>query len=122
MTETQEGYDAATTAALRLGLITAGGSATDRCQCPTCCAVFSTETNFGRHLAPSRNDEDSEGPWCRTPAEVGLVQAPGGWWQQPGPPEAISRAGGSGAQPGPVPNPGAGPNAVPTRHGMREIA
>lgn len=57
-----DGYRAALAAAHRLGLMTASGDATDRCQCPTCGAVFSTEGNFDRHLTPGRNADDFGGP------------------------------------------------------------
>jgi hypothetical protein len=47
-------YEEAMAEAISLGLMTASGNATDRCQCPTCGAVFSTEGNFDRHLAKGR--------------------------------------------------------------------
>jgi hypothetical protein len=78
-------YAEAVAEAQRLGLMTVGGMATDRCQCTSCGEVFSTGTNFDAHLAPGRQAEGYLGPWCRPPAEVGLVRAEGGWWRAPGP-------------------------------------
>lgn len=84
MTTTTE-YDEAMAEAIALGLMTTSGQATDRCACPSCGAVFSTVGNFDRHLTPGRNAEGYDGPWCRPPADVGLVQHARGWWHQPGP-------------------------------------
>ncbi len=80
-------YDDAIAEAVDLGLMTSDGHATDRAQCPTCCEVFSTVGNFDRHLAKGRNAEEYDGPWCRLPASVGLVQHDRGWWHQPAPDE-----------------------------------
>ena len=80
-------YADAVAEAQRLGLMTASGHGTDRCQCPECGEVFSTESNFDRHLQPAaiRFADDYEGPWCRPPAQVGLVHSEGGAWHLPGP-------------------------------------
>ena len=82
-------YDEAMAHAVRLGLLTASGGATDRCQCPTCGQVFSTEANFDRHLSPDRQAEDFAGKWCRDPATVDLIRS-GIVWHRPGPPEPHS--------------------------------
>jgi hypothetical protein len=71
-------YDDAMAEAVSLGLMTKNGEATDRCQCPTCDAVFSTVGNFDRHRT---------GGECSPPASVGLIQHEGGWWHMPGPAE-----------------------------------
>ena len=75
-------YHEAMSEAQRLGLIS-GSIATDRCQCSTCSEVFTTESNFDRHLTPGRNSDD--GLRCQPPATVRLIQHGGGWWHQPGP-------------------------------------
>jgi hypothetical protein len=92
-------YDEAMAEAARLGLMAGPtGKATDRCQCPTCGEVFSTEANFDRHLTPGRNADGFEGEWCREPSTVGLVQHARGWWLQPGSEVAVlTRAGNAGA-------------------------
>jgi hypothetical protein len=79
-----QSYEEAMAEAVSLGLMTEAGHATDRCQCPTCEDVFSTEGNFGRHLAKGRNRDDHDGPWCRPPGTVGLIQHERGWWHLPG--------------------------------------
>jgi len=64
------------TEATALGLMTAKGEATERCQCPTCSQVFSTDRNFRRHLTRNRNAEGFDGSWCHPPDDVGLVYEP----------------------------------------------
>ncbi len=81
-----EVYAAAMAEAIQLGLMTAKGEATDRCQCSLCGAVFSTVANFDRHRA---------GDACHPPAEVGLLQHPRAWWLQPGPETPLSALRGS---------------------------
>jgi hypothetical protein len=84
MTEDVQTYEEAMAEAIELGLMSPNGQATDRCQCPTCGEVFTTEGNFDRHLMPGRNVDGYDGPWCRPPSEVGLVQTEGHrWWHQP---------------------------------------
>jgi len=88
----QRDYEAAMAEATELGLMS-GSEATDRCQCPSCGEVFTTEGNFDRHLMPGRLAEDYDGPWCRPPTEVGLVQTDGHqWWHQPAPEGPIARS------------------------------
>lgn len=71
--------------AVRLRLMISSGAATERCECPTCGRVFSTDGNFRRHLTPGRLLEGYDGPWCRDPATVGMVQHERGWWLEPAP-------------------------------------
>ncbi len=71
-----ETYDQAVAEAQGLGLMS-GAIATDRCRCPTCGEVFSTEGNFDRHLAPGRNACDYDGPWCLPPTDGGLIRTSG---------------------------------------------
>jgi hypothetical protein len=78
-------YADAVAEAIRLGLMSPNSVATDRCRCPECGEVFTTERNFDRHLALGRLAEDYDGAWCRSPAEIGLVRVDDGWWQAPGP-------------------------------------
>jgi hypothetical protein len=78
------GFDEAMAHAIRLGLMTPAGAATNRCQCPTCGEVFSTEGNFDRHLTRGRLAEGFAGEWCQDPAAAGLVRT-GVAWHQPGP-------------------------------------
>lgn len=82
-------YDEAMAEAVALGLMTAGGTATDRCQCPTCGRVFSTDPNFMRHLNPDRYRAGFDKSLnCLDPAGVGLVTTalPSGVleWHRPG--------------------------------------
>lgn len=87
-----EVYEQAMAEAVSLGLMS-DGHATDRCQCPTCGAVFSTDGNFRRHLTRNRYRDGFDGPWCRPPADVGLIET-NGVWRRPGPDpdqEAFSR-------------------------------
>lgn len=77
-------YDEAVAEAQKSGLMS-GSIATDRCQCPACGEVFTTEGNFDRHLTPGRTADEFDGPWCQSPAAVGLIKYSGGWWHQPGP-------------------------------------
>lgn len=76
-------YEDAVAEANQLGLMS-DGKATDRAQCPTCEAVFSTSGNFDRHLTKHRYREGFTGDWCQDPASVGLVQNVLGVWLQPG--------------------------------------
>lgn len=88
-------YTVAMAEAFALGLTDMYGTATGRCQCPTCGEVFSTDSNFTRHLGGSsaeRLSDDFEGPWCLDPATVGLIQTGGTCWHQPGPPEHLRKA------------------------------
>jgi hypothetical protein len=71
-----EAYVAAIADAIRLGLMTDWGKATDACQCSECEGVFSTEGNFDRHR---------RGGSCLSPETCGLVRGPKGVWRQPGP-------------------------------------
>lgn len=82
-------YEEAMADAVALGLLTASGVATNRCQCPTCANVFSTEGNFTRHLVRNRNRDGYEGPWCRRPGAARLVQT-SGVWHQPGSEDAVA--------------------------------
>ncbi len=83
--------DEAMAHAQRLGLMTSAGNATDRCQCPTCGVVFSTESNFDRHLIAVRREEGFEGDWCQDPATVGLIGS-AGVWHLPGPEAPVLRS------------------------------
>jgi hypothetical protein len=67
-------------------LLYSGSTPTERCQCPQCGSVFSTDTNFDRH---QRLRED--GVECLDPVGVGLVST-GGVWHRPGPPMPIEGA------------------------------
>jgi hypothetical protein len=67
--------DEAMAEAVRLGLMSSSGQPTDRAQCRTCEAAFSTDGNFDRHLTKGRNAGDFDG----------LVQNAKGVWTQPGP-------------------------------------
>ena len=87
-------YAAAMAEAVELGLMTKSAEATDRCQCPTCGEVFSTEANFDRHLARGRNRDDYTGPWCRPPAKMGLIKT-GQEWHRPGSNEGVAALRGS---------------------------
>jgi hypothetical protein len=70
-------------------LLMRGGNPTDRALCPTCGALFSTTSNFDRHLTRNRNRVGFAGSWCRPRAEVGLIQTALGIWQQPGSDDAV---------------------------------
>ena len=82
--ETDQVYEAAMAEATKLGLMSKNGLPTDRAQCPTCEAVFSTVSNFDRHLTKNRNRDGFPGPWCQPPASVGLIPNDRGIWHQPG--------------------------------------
>ena len=75
-------YDAAMAEATKLGLMS-DGKATERAQCPTCEAVFSTAGPFDRHLTRNATARTSPGPGA-TAASVGLVRTFTGVWLQPG--------------------------------------
>jgi len=83
-------YEAAMAEAIELGLMSRNGLPTERAQCPTCQAVFSTDANFDRHLTKGRNREGFTGPWCQPPASMGLIQDAGKVWHQPGPDDRSS--------------------------------
>jgi hypothetical protein len=88
-------------------LTTASGEATNRALCTTCGEVFSTDANFDRHLSKGRSREGYDGPWCRPPDEVGLLQDGRGVWRQPGPqerPEGRTAMDRASTEPSPVPD------------------
>jgi hypothetical protein len=89
-------FDGAMAHAIKLGLTTANGNPTSRCQCPTCGEVFSTEKNFDRHLTPGRLADGFDGDWCQDPATRGMVLKVNGVWCQPAEeefdPKAVRRA------------------------------
>jgi hypothetical protein len=76
-------YSAALAEAIELGLMTAKGEATERCQCAECLKVFSTEHSFDTHRVDDR---------CVYPKQAGLVQHPAGWWHRPGADEGWTKS------------------------------
>ena len=67
-------YPEAMAEAAALGLMTAGGEATDYCQCTDCGKVFTTEGNFNTHRPRGK---------CVDPATVGLEANSKGAWKTP---------------------------------------